>query len=291
MKRPLLFTAAAVTLPLFAAMTASAQAGPPQAEMATETSTVEGVNKIILVGDSTTATGNGWGPMFCAHHTTHPTACLNLARNGRSSGSYRAEGLWDVALNEMKVAGYGTVFVLIGFGHNDQPGKPGRSTDLKSEFPANMRRYVREAREAGAVPVLFTPLTRRLFRDGEVERDLDPWAEAIRQIAAETDTPLVDLNGRSTQIVQAMGPSVQNLLAEIPAPPQVAAAAAIDGETLPSATGRPTPAPVPDTLRVAKMTWVYDYTHLGEFGGKLFAAVMADELASEVPEMRRLLRP
>ncbi|WP_230291828.1 GDSL-type esterase/lipase family protein [Croceicoccus sp. Ery5] len=220
-----------------------------------------------------------------------PRPAFNLARNGRSSGSYRAEGLWDIALREMKVGGYGTVFALIGFGHNDQPGKPGRSTDLESEFPANMKRYVQEARAAGAVPVLFTPLTRRLFNDGKVERDLDPWAEAIRKVAAETDTPLIDLNARSTEIVQALGPSVQNLTAEIPAPAEVAAAAAIDGETLPSATGRPTPAPVPDDLRVARMTWVYDYTHLGEFGGKLFAAVLADELASEVPEMRKLLRP
>lgn len=287
MKTALLATAALLSLPV----AAHAQSGPPRAEMATETSTVEGVNKIILIGDSTTATGNGWGPMFCAHHTTHPTACLNLARNGRSSGSYRAEGLWDIALGEMKVGGYGTIFVLIGFGHNDQPGKPGRSTDLETEFPANMRRYVEEARAAGAVPILFTPLTRRLFENGEVVRDLEPWAEAIRKVAAETGTPLVDLNARSTAIVQAMGPSVQNLTAEIPPPAEVAAAAAIDGETLPSATGRPTPAPVPDDLRVAKMNWVFDYTHLGEFGGKLFAAVMANELASEVPEIRKALRP
>ena len=285
--KPLFAAAAALILPA----AAFAQSGPPQAEVATETSSVEGLNKIVIVGDSTAATGSGWGPMFCANHTTHATACLNLARGGRSSGSYRAEGMWDIALNEMKVGGYGTTFVLIGFGHNDQPGKPGRSTDLATEFPANMRRYVLEARAAGAVPVLFTPLTRRMFSDGRVERDLDPWAEAIRKVAQETGTPLVDLNARSTAIVQAMGPSVQNLTAEIPAPAEVAAAAAIDGATLPSATGRPAPASVPGDLRVARMNWVYDYTHLGEFGGKLFAAVMADELASEVPEMRKLLRP
>lgn len=283
----LALAAAALALPAGA----MAQSAPPSAEMATETSTVEGLNKVILIGDSTAATGSGWGSMFCANHTTHATACLNLARGGRSTSSYRAEGMWDVALNEMKVGGYGTTFVLIGFGHNDQPGKPGRSTDLATEFPANMRRYVQEARAAGAVPILFTPLTRRMFRDGRVERDLDPWAEAIRKVAQETGTPLVDLNARSTAIVQAMGPSVQNLTAEIPAPAEVAAAAAIDGATLPSATGRPTPAPTPDDLRVARMNWVYDYTHLGEFGGRLFAAVMADELASEVPEMRKLLRP
>lgn len=42
-----------------APVVAMAQSAPPAAEMATETSIVEGVNKIILIGDSTTATGNG----------------------------------------------------------------------------------------------------------------------------------------------------------------------------------------------------------------------------------------
>ena len=270
---------------------ALAQQGPPPAEIATETSAIEGVNKIILVGDSTTATGSGWGPMFCAHHTTHPTACLNLARNGRSSGSYRSEGLWDIALREMQVQRYGTTFVLIGFGHNDQPGKPGRSTDLETEFPANMRRYVEEARAAGAVPVLFTPLTRRIFEDGQVTRDLDPWAEVIRRVARDTETPLVDLNARSREVVQALGPSVQNMLAERPPSAEVAAAAAIDGVTLPSETGRPVAPPPPEDLQVARMNSAFDYTHLGEYGGKLFAAIVADEVVSAVPAIRGLIRP
>ena len=277
--------AVCVTTPL------QAQSGPPSSVIATETSTVEGINKIIMVGDSTTATGNGWGSMFCAHHTTHPTACLNLARNGRSSGSYRAEGLWDVALAEMRVEGYNRTFVFIGFGHNDQPGKPGRSTDLETEFPANMQRYVAEAREAGAVPILFTPLTRRSFDDGQVARDLDPWAEAIRKIGRETGTPVIDLNESSREIVQALGPSVQNVLAERPPSAEVAAAAAIDGETLASETGQAPLVRSPEGLRVARMNSRFDYTHLGEYGGKLFAAVVAGEVVRQVPEIRKLIRP
>lgn len=270
---------------------AHAQSIPPKDVIATETSEVEGINKIVLVGDSTTATGNGWGGMFCAHHTTHPTACLNLARNGRSSGSYRAEGLWDVALRELQIQGYENVFVLIGFGHNDQPGKPGRSTDLETEFPENIRRYVLEARETGAIPILFTPMTRRLFEDGRVIRDLDPWADAIRMVARETQTPLVDLNARSREIVQSLGPSVQNMLAERPAGAEVAAAAAIDGVTLPADLGRPPLPETPENLRVAKMNSRFDYTHLGEYGGKLFGSVVAAELVKQVPQIRRLVRP
>ena len=269
----------------------SAQTEPSATTTQTQTQQIENINKIILIGDSTTATGNGWGPMFCAHHTTHPTACLNLARNGRSSGSYREEGLWDVALREMRIEGYGEVFVIIGFGHNDQPGKPGRSTNLETEFPLNMRRYVEEIRAAGATPILLTPLTRRLFEKGNVARDLDPWADAIRAVAEETDTPLIDLNKRSRDIVQALGPSVQNMMAELPASPEVAAAAAIDGETLPAETGRPDLRDTPADLRIAKMNSRFDYTHLGEYGAKMFASVVAAEVVKAEPRIRALIRP
>lgn len=269
----------------------SAQTEPSATTTQTQTQQIENINKIILIGDSTTATGNGWGPMFCAHHTTHPTACLNLARNGRSSGSYREEGLWDVALREMQIEGYGEVFVIIGFGHNDQPGKPGRSTNLETEFPLNMRRYVEEIRAAGATPILLTPLTRRLFEQGNVARDLDPWADAIRAVAEETDTPLIDLNKRSRDIVQALGPSVQNMMAELPASPEVAAAAAIDGETLPAETGRPDLRDTPADLRIAKMNSRFDYTHLGEYGAKMFASVVAAEVVKAEPRIRALIRP
>lgn len=268
-----------------------AQQAPELSPVSTVPPPAEGVNKIILVGDSTTATGNGWGSMFCANHTTHPTACLNLARNGRSSGSYRREGLWDLALREMSVTGYGTTYVLIGFGHNDQPGKPGRSTDLETEFPQNMRRYVEEARAAGAVPILFTPLTRRLFEGEEVVRDLDPWAEAVRRVGQETATPVIDLNVRSREIVAALGPSVQMMLAERPPSAEVAAAAAIDGQTIPADTGAPALPPPPENQRVARMNSRYDYTHLGDFGATLFAAVMADELISKRPDVASIILP
>ncbi|NWN22949.1 lysophospholipase, partial [Escherichia coli] len=103
-------------------------------------------SKIILVGDSTTQVLSGWGGSFCAYHVTSFAACVNLARGGRSTYSYRAEGSWDLALAEMNARGFAKTWVLIQFGHNDQPGKPGRSTDLATEFPANLRLYVQEAR-------------------------------------------------------------------------------------------------------------------------------------------------
>src|ERR1700688_3637923 len=122
--------------------------------------------RIILVGDSTMAVKSGYGPGFCADVTPQVT-CLNMAKGGRSTSSYRAEGSWAKVMDELQHAGeFQATYVLIQFGHNDQPGKPGRSTDLATEFPANLRQYVAEVKSAGAKPVLVTPLARRSFRDG-----------------------------------------------------------------------------------------------------------------------------
>lgn len=252
-------------------------------------------SKIVLVGDSTTAVIGGWGPSFCAYHVTSFAACVNLARGGRSSGNYVTEGSWDIALSELKTPGFDKVWVLIQFGHNDQPGKPGRSTDLKTEFPANLRRYVTESRAAGAIPILVTPLTRRMFKDGKVGNDLEPWAEATRKVAAEMQVPLIDLNAKSAAAVQALGPALANRFAQMP-PSPVVAAGAVAGQTLPSDTGQVAPLAgatqnnaVAEPMGQAKLS--FDYTHLGREGADFFAAMMTNELAVQVPAMRALLVP
>ena len=176
--------------------------------------------KIILVGDSTVQAGSGWGGAFCAHHLTSFAACVNLGRGGRSSSSYTAEGSWQLALNEMATPGFMATYVLIQFGHNDQPGKPGRSTDLVTEFPVNIARYVTEARAKGATPVLVTPLARRQFKAGKLDNDLVPWADAIRKIAMDTNTPLLDLNADSAAALQALGPVLAARFAQMPPSPR-----------------------------------------------------------------------
>jgi lysophospholipase L1-like esterase len=209
-------------------------------------------DRVILVGDSTMASTTGYGDALCARFTPE-TSCLNLARGGRSSGSFRAEGRWDEVTKLLgDGAGFRKTYVLIQFGHNDQPGKPGRSTDFVTEFPANMKRYVEEARALGGVPVLVTPLTRRSFKDGYVHNDLAPWAATVRDVARATKTPLVDLNALSLAAVQAMGPQEADKLAR---------------------TGAN-----------------FDYTHLGPAGAERFSGIMAKELARKVPALAADLR-
>lgn len=175
--------------------------------------------RLILVGDSTMAPRSGYGNALCARF--QQVACINLARGGRSSKSFRAEGLWDTVLallNEGREQGTARqkTLVLIQFGHNDQPGKPGRSTDLATEFGPNMAGYVKDVRAAGAEVLLITPLTRRTFKEGELPNDLRPWAEAILKVGAEQEVPVLDLNATSHAAVAAMGQAGADTLAEAP---------------------------------------------------------------------------
>jgi len=249
-------------------------------------------SKIVLVGDSTTAVQGGWGPAFCARHVTSFLTCTNLARGGRSTYNYRAEGSWALAEAEMRTPGYARTWVLVQFGHNDQPGKPGRSTDLQREFPDNLRRYVREIRAAGAQPVLVTPLTRRQFTDGVLIDDLAPWAEAVRSVAREMEVPLVDLHARSRAVVQALGPVAAMPLAQAAAAP-AQVSAALGGTTVGAAPVAGAPAAqdnaVAEPMGQAKVA--VDYPHLGPDGAALFATLVTEELARQVPSLRPLLIP
>jgi len=249
-------------------------------------------SKIVLVGDSTTAVQGGWGPAFCARHVTSFLTCTNLARGGRSTYNYRAEGSWALAEAEMRTPGYARTWVLVQFGHNDQPGKPGRSTELQREFPDNLRRYVREIRAAGAQPVLLTPLTRRQFADGVLIDDLAPWAEAVRTVAIEMQVPLVDLHARSRMVVQALGPVAAMPLAQAAATP-AQVSAALGGTTVGAApvAGAPAAQNNAATEPMGQAKVAFDYTHLGPDGAALFATLVTEELARQVASLRPLLIP
>lgn len=235
--------------------------------------------RIILVGDSTVAPINGWGPGFCADLVPQ-VACINMAKNGRSTSSYRAEGSWAQVMDALKHSSdFPTTYVLIQFGHNDQPGKPGRSTDLATEFPHNLHQYVQEVKSAGARPVLITSLTRRSFENAKLKNDLEAWAAATKKVAMEEGVPVLDLNSDSAAAVQKMGPVEANRLATSRPPPSV-----IETE----ASGTSIPAPKTEVEGGAPP---FDYTHLGAKGAALFGRMVADELVQAVPELRSYIRP
>ncbi len=223
--------------------------------------------RIVLVGDSTVASGSGWGDAF-AKLLAPGAQCVNMGRGGRSSKSYRDEGHWK------KVLAAKPDWVLIQFGHNDQPGKgPERETDAKTSFRDNLARYIAEARAIGARPVLVTSLTRRNFNaegrivpaelaaatdtaGGKNPDFLNAYVEAARIVAAERKTPLIDLNARSIEQMNLLGPEK---------------AAAYDPK--PKDPAHP------------------DKTHLSARGAAETAKLVAAEIRAHIPDLAKALQP
>jgi len=250
-----------LSLSLTLGLPAQAQApdlAPKAAALAGAPDPTPAALRLILVGDSTMATRTGYGDALCAR-VKPEVACVNLARGGRSSSSYRAEGLWEPVLALLRDGRAKQNLLLIQFGHNDQPGKPGRSTDLATEFPVNLARYVSEARALGAEVVLLTPLARRSFNAGQLHNDLEPWAEATRRVATEQGVPLLDLNALSAATVQAMGETQADTLAMAPKP---------EVEPPPGTKG------------------TFDRTHLGEKGAQLFSEIVMQDLLRLKPRLQ-----
>ncbi|MBI3879563.1 MAG: rhamnogalacturonan acetylesterase [Verrucomicrobia bacterium] len=156
--------------------------------------------RVALAGDSTVTTNSGWGAAF--EKLLGPRAeCLQFARGGQSSKSFRDSGNWA------KVLAAKPDYVLIQFGHNDMPGKgANRETDPNTTYRENLARFVDEARAIGATPILVTSMARRTFDKGRIRGELAPWAEAARKVAAEKKVPLVDLFARSIELLEKVGP-------------------------------------------------------------------------------------
>lgn len=156
----------------------------------------------VLAGDSTVTDDSGWGIGF-ATLLSDRAICTNLAKGGRSSRSFRDEGWWQKCL-DLKPN-----YLLIQFGHNDQPGKgPARESAHDGAFRDHLKRYVDEARAAGIQPILITSLTRRKWnREGKIEPTLAEYARATTLVAKEKSVPLIDLHQSSIQQCEQLGPT------------------------------------------------------------------------------------
>lgn len=163
--------------------------------------------KIFIAGDSTASIKetkafpeNGWGMPFVYFWDERVTV-VNKAKNGRSTRSFREEGLWDQILNE---SAPGDV-VYIQFGHNDEvPTKKTFTTE--TEFTSNLVRFVTEARAKGMVPVLMTPVARRKFDSaGTVVGTHDVYAQLVREVAKKEQTAFIDLDKKSQALYQKLG--------------------------------------------------------------------------------------
>lgn len=225
---------------------------------------------IVLVGDSTVATGGGWGPGFCAVMTPNVT-CIDDALNGRSTKSFIDEGAWKKALDR-----HGDYY-LIQFGHNDQKLQPALHTDADGSFQTNLHRYIADVRAIGAVPVLVTSLSRRTYKDGVLVEDLTPYVEATKKVGAEEHITVIDLNAISTAMLKRMTQEQADRFDKGNDPetgkPAVAAAPARDAVNT-TASGVD-----------AAPTGAMDRTHLNPYGQKIFGRIVADQLVRTQVEL------
>ncbi|MEQ1851263.1 MAG: rhamnogalacturonan acetylesterase [Chthoniobacteraceae bacterium] len=161
---------------------------------------------IAIIGDSTVCDYKpehpcrGWG-QFLHEYFNDSVRIANHAASGRSTKTFIAEGRWKRTLDEKPD------FILIQFGHNDShaAGRP-ESTDAATDYRGFLRRYIDEARAAGAAPILVIPMHRRTFDAGGRLTDiLRPYAEAMRAVAAEKNAPLIDLHTPSGRFFQELG--------------------------------------------------------------------------------------
>lgn len=239
--------------------------------------------KLVLVGDSTMAATSGWGGAFCSLHTLASVACVNLAQGGRSTASFRNEGFWDLALAEVHTKGYRNCYVLIELGQNDTSADVKHHTDLGTEFPRNLERFIDEVRTAGGIPVLLTPIAGRRFVNFRLINAINPWANQVRAVASRKNVPLVDINASSAKLFQELGPE-RSLDFEVLAPTEADIAEARSGTSTPYVPSTPPP------KNNEPGRYTADYIHLNRKGAEALASLVASGLVEVVPELRSGIR-
>lgn len=165
--------------------------------------------RVFLIGDSTMADKplagspeRGWGQFF-PEFFGEGLRFENHARNGRSTKSFITEGRWDVILEKLRPGDY----VMIQFGHNDAKKEDTtRYAEAHTDYKTNLLRFIREAREKQATPILITPVCRRRFNAAGNFYDVHgDYPAVVREIAEQEQVPLIDLTRRSFALFASLG--------------------------------------------------------------------------------------
>lgn len=153
---------------------------------------------LYLIGDSTMADKadpqenpeHGWGQMLPGLMTAS-IKVENHAVNGRSTRSFIDEGRWKKIVDSIKAGD----FVIIQFGHNDQKIQdPARYTNPYTQYRHNLEKFVTDARQRGAYPILMSSIVRRNFNDkGVLEDTHGAYPMVVQQVAKDMNVAFVDL--------------------------------------------------------------------------------------------------
>ena len=166
---------------------------------------------IHLMGDSTMAEKDlpkageerGWGMLFQNFLDPEAVQVVNYAQNGRSTKSFIDLGLWEQVYQAVKPGDY----VFIQFGHNDaKESDPARYAAPWGAYQDNLRLFIDGVREKGGTPVLLTPVARRWFKGGRLDRNCHTdYPAAMKAVAAEKDVTLLDITSASLDWLESLG--------------------------------------------------------------------------------------
>lgn len=164
---------------------------------------------VYLVGDSTVCGFSdayyypryGYGTQLGSFMTDRVTI-HNLALSGRSSKSFLSEANYQTLKDNLKAGDY----LIIAFGHNDQKSDDAaRFTDASKDYtdPTSFgyhlyEYYIKLAQDAGATPILCTPIVRAASDDDYTGSEAHitstgDYRQAIVDLGAAVNVPVVDL--------------------------------------------------------------------------------------------------
>ena len=176
---------------------------------------------IYLVGDSTVCSFTdsyyypryGYGTQL-ANYLDGKASVVNLALSGRSSKSFLTEANYETLKNGLKPGDY----LIIGFGHNDEKSDDAaRFTDASKPYTDETsfgyylyNYYIKLALDAGATPILCTPIVRAKTNDDYSGNEghntaTGNYAEAIRNLGAELNVAVIDLTAITKAEYEAKG--------------------------------------------------------------------------------------
>lgn len=173
--------------------------------------------KVYLIGDSTMceypvsrAPLTGWGMPF-SHFFDSTVLVDNRARGGRSTRTFISENRWQPIADSLQEGDY----VFIQFGHND--GATGERYKARytpvPDYKTNLIKFIAETRAKKAIPVLITPVARRNFdADGNIKESHAEYSAAVREVGKANKVPVIDLDARSCEFLQEIGPVYSKML-------------------------------------------------------------------------------
>ena len=163
---------------------------------------------VYLIGDSTIADKRpgafpetGWGTPFKTFFDS-TVIVDNRAKNGRSTRTFISQNLWQPIADRLEEGDY----VFIQFGHNDEAKDKSDRYTSPEDYKRNLRMFVSETRKKKANPILLSPVTRRRFDgQGNILETHATYSPLVKEVAEETNTPFIDLDKQSRDLLQEFG--------------------------------------------------------------------------------------